>query len=237
MDRTGRVGRQVGSERERIAGRDAAVTRAVIFDMDGLLFDSEIYWERARRSYAGDRGCDWTNADELACKGKNSPEWALAIKQRCQLPESLPEIIAAVSDRMRDLYTEHLPLLPGAVQTVQQLASEYPLGLASSSPQELIEFALDLAGIRNCFSALASSDQVEYGKPSPDVFFLAARRLGEQPSNITVFEDSGAGIRAARAARMKVIAVPNEHYPPPEEDLKLADHVLSSLHDFQPDML
>jgi HAD superfamily hydrolase (TIGR01509 family) len=210
---------------------------AVIFDLDGLLLDSEVYWERARRAYSAQLGCDWTAEDELGVKGNNSPEWAARIKDRCGLREAIPEIVEGVTLRMKSLYAEHVPTLPGAVETVRELAGTYPLGLASSSPPALIEDALTVAGLRACFSAVVSADEVARGKPAPDVFLLTAARLGYPPESIAVFEDSSAGITAAHAAGMWAIAVPNPHYPPTREALTLASLVLPSLLEFRPDML
>lgn len=210
---------------------------AVIFDMDGLLFDSEVYWEKARREYSASQGCDWTAADELDVKGMNSREWAALIRDRCGLSRDLAEIIAGVTARMRAQYEEHLPVLPGALEAVRKSAELYPLGLASSSPPDLIEFVLTEAGLRQDFAVVVSSDQVGKGKPSPDVFWRAAERLEIKPERIAVFEDSSSGIRAAHDAGMHVIAVPNPHFPPSEEALALADRVLPSLADFSPEML
>lgn len=210
--------------------------RAVIFDLDGLLLDSEVYWERARREYAEARDCAWTQADELRVKGMNSQEWAAVIQSTCP-GVSVPSIIEGVTDRMRALYRRHLPLLPGAVETVRHLAASYPLGLASSSPPPLIEEALSDAGIRSCFQVIVSSDEVGKGKPAPDVFLATARSLGVEPAQVAVFEDSSAGIGAARAAGMHVIAVPNPHFPPSDAALALADRVIPSLLAFRPEML
>lgn len=211
--------------------------QAIIFDMDGLLLDSEVYWTRARAEYCRSQGCTWSHEDELSVKGHNSPEWAAVIKRRCSLDVPFAAIIDDVSSRMKSLYADHLPLLPGAVETVRDLHERYPLGLASSSPVDLIEFALREAGIRDCFSVLVSADEVGKGKPAPDVFLVTARRLGFPPSSIAVFEDSSAGIRAGRAAGMLVIAVPNPNFPPSEEALSLASVALTSLVDFSPDLL
>jgi HAD superfamily hydrolase (TIGR01509 family) len=205
--------------------------------MDGLLVDSEPYWEKARRAYTASQGCDWRAEDELGVKGKNSPEWAEAICRRCGLTVQLEEVIVGVVERMEDLYRQDLPLLPGAVDTVRALAQDYPLGLASSSPLELIEDVLTEAGIRSCFQAIASSDEAGRGKPAPDVCLLAARRLGHAPQEIAVFEDSSAGILSGKNADMRVIAVPNLHYPPGQEALDRADLVLPSLTEFTPELL
>jgi HAD superfamily hydrolase (TIGR01509 family) len=210
---------------------------AVIFDMDGLLLDSEVYWERARREFTASAGCSWRERDELDAKGMNSREWAGLIRDRCGLDRDLGEIIAGVSARMRRQYEEHLPLLPGAIDAVRACAAEYPLGLASSSPLDLIEFVLAEAGLRSDFTAVVSSDEVGKGKPNPDVFLRAAKRLRVDPARAAVFEDSSSGIRAAHAAGMYVIAVPNPHYPPSAEALSLADRVLPSLRGFSVAML
>lgn len=207
---------------------------AVIFDMDGLLLDSEVYWERARSEFCRSRGCDWTAANEDEVKGHNSPEWAAKIKARCGLDAGTDQIIREVSDRMQALYHQGLPLLPGAREVVRELAAQYPLGLASSSPPRIIRYALGEAGILSCFRAVVSADEVGRGKPSPDVFLVTAQRLGCLPAQVAVFEDSSAGIRAARAAGAFVIAVPNPHNPPTDEALKLADIELPSLTRFSP---
>jgi HAD superfamily hydrolase (TIGR01509 family) len=210
--------------------------RAVIFDMDGLLLDSETYWEDARREFCRSLGCVWRPEDELGVKGYNSPEWAEAIRRRCQSELDPKEIIHAVTALMRALYQKHLPLLPGAVDVVREVAAAHPVAVASSSPPEIIEYVLSTAGLRDCFTALVSADSTR-GKPAPDVFLAAAERLKVPPGQTAVFEDSGAGIRAGNAAGMRVIAVPNVHFPPPPDVLAQADIVLGSLLEFRPTML
>lgn len=211
--------------------------QAVIFDMDGLLIDSEVYWEEARRRFCSDQGCVWRDEDEHSVKGNNSPEWAAAIAQRCGIEAEPADIIAAVIVRMRELYARELPLLPGATDVVHALTGQFPLAVASSSPESLIEYVLAEAGLRKAFGVVVSADQVSRGKPAPDVFLAAGERLGVPPADCAVFEDSSAGILAARAAGMMVIAVPNPHYPPHDDALQQADLVLSSLVDFRPDLL
>ena len=211
--------------------------RAVIFDMDGLLVDSEPYWERARAEYCRALGCDWRPQDELTVKGANSPEWAARILERCGFSLPPAEIIAGVSQRMLDLYRQHLPLLPGAIEAVRLLAAHFPLAIASSSPPELIEHAMAEAGIRGCFQVVVSADRTGRGKPSPDVFLAAAQQLNVPSVAIAVFEDSSAGIMAGRAAGMYVIAVPNGHYPPSETALAQADVVLRTLGEVRLDLL
>lgn len=211
--------------------------RAVIFDMDGLLIDSEGFWEEARRTFCRDVGCTWNAADELLVKGHNSVEWAHAIQHRCGLELNEREIIDGVTGLMRNLYGEHLPLLPGAVQAVQSMADLFPVAIASSSPLALIQEAMSDAGIIDRFQVLVSADHVGRGKPAPDVFLKAAILLGVPPSACAVLEDSSAGIQAGRAADMFVIAVPNPLYPPHADALSQADLVLASLLELQPELL
>jgi HAD superfamily hydrolase (TIGR01509 family) len=211
--------------------------RAVIFDMDGLLIDSEPYWERARAGYCASVGCKWKAEDELTVKGHNSAEWATVIKGRCGLAEIVESIIQGVSQRVEALYRERLPLLPGSQEVVRDLASSYPLAIASSSPQEIVEYAMRLAGLLDRFQVVVSADQVGKGKPHPEVFLEAARQLQVPPHEIAVFEDSSAGIEAAVRAGMWTIAVPNAHYPPTEAALARANLVQGRLEDFRPQML
>jgi HAD superfamily hydrolase (TIGR01509 family) len=211
--------------------------RAVIFDMDGLLVESEVYWEEARRDYCAEIGCAWREEDELSVKGHNSAEWAVAIAMRCEINLPPAQIIDTVVARMRVMYEGKLPLLPGATDVVRALAPRFPLAVASSSPSSLIEYVMSETGIRSQFKVIVSADEVGRGKPAPDVFLMASERLGNVPDMCAVFEDSSAGILAARAAGMYVIAVPNSHYPPQSDALGQADLVLDSLLDFRPEML
>lgn len=210
---------------------------AVIFDMDGLLIESEQFWEQARREFAQSVECAWSETEELGVKGHNSPEWARAIRDHCTLHMPVDRIIEGVVQRMERLYAGGVPLLPGAHDVVVSLSATYPLAVASSSPTSLIEYVLRTAGLRERFSAVVSADAAGRGKPSPDVFLMAAEQLSVEAGHIAVFEDSASGITAAHRGGMKVIAVPNPHYPPGEDALWLADVVLQSLTDFTPALL
>lgn len=201
----------------------------IIFDLDGLLVDSEVYWERARQEYAESVGCVWSPQDEHDAKGCNSVEWARLIQVRCSLTLPLETIIRGVTDRMRGLYARRLPLLPGARQAVTSLAAQWPLALASSSPRGLIQDVLREADLLSYFKVIVSADEVGRGKPAPDVFLTAAQRLGCSGQSVVIFEDSTAGILGARAAGSWVVAVPNTAYPARADALAQADLVLPSL--------
>lgn len=210
---------------------------AVVFDLDGILVETEEYWDRARREFVAAHGGTWTEDDQRAVMGHNSRQWAEYIKDRFSVPLSGEEIQSGVIDRMLVLYRERMPVLPGAISTVQDLEPLARLGVASSSPLRLIHFVLDGLGVRGCFQVTVSSDEVEAGKPAPDVYLLACARLDVPPERAVAFEDSTNGILSAHSAGMGVIAIPNRSYPPSPESLQVADIVLPSLEAFRPDML
>ena len=207
---------------------------AVVFDLDGVLLDSEQVWDEVREALALERGGRWSERAQADMMGMSSPEWSRYMHEVVGLPESPEEINDEVVRRMLERYRERLPLLPGAVEAVRRLAERRTLGLASSSNRPLIEAFLDAAGLRERFAATVSSEEVPRGKPAPDVFLEAAHRLGVRPQACAAIEDSANGIRAARAAGMRVVAIPNAHYPPPAEALELADVVLRSVGELTP---
>jgi HAD superfamily hydrolase (TIGR01509 family) len=204
---------------------------AVVFDLDGLLLDSEQVWDDVREQLVRERGGTWSDTAQADMMGMSSPEWSRYMHDTLGLRESPDEINDEVVRRMLERYRERLPLLPGALEAVRRLAAKWPLGLASSSNREVIEAFLDAARVRDLFAATVSSEEVARGKPAPDVFLEAARRLGVPPQRCAAIEDSANGLRAARAAGMRVVAIPNPHYPPPADALALADAVLESLAD------
>jgi HAD superfamily hydrolase (TIGR01509 family) len=205
------------------------VIDAVVLDMDGLLLDTEQLWDEVRENLARERGGRWSERAQSDMMGMSSPEWSRYMHDVVGLEEPPDEIAAEVVRRMADRYREHLPLLPGAKEAVERLAARWPLGLASSSNRPLIDLALEVGGLAPLFSATVSSEEVERGKPAPDVYLEAMRQLGVEPTHAAAVEDSRSGIRSAHAAGMRVIAIPNAHYPPDPETLGLADSVLSSL--------
>ena len=202
---------------------------AVVFDLDGVLLDSEQVWDEAREQLAKERGGRWHDQAQKDMMGMSSTEWSRYMHERIGLPESPEEINREVVERLSASYREHLPALPGAKEAVERLAARWRLGLASSSNRELIDLALELLGVKQFFAVTVSSEEVARGKPAPDVYLEAARRLGVEPAHAAAVEDSNNGILAAKAAGMRVLAIPNRHFPPGEEALAQADVVLDSL--------
>ena len=202
---------------------------AVVFDLDGLLLDSEQVWDEVRERLVRERGGTWSDTAQADMMGMSSPEWSRYMHESLGLRESPEEINDEVVRRMLERYRERLPLIPGALEAVRRLAAKWPLGLASSSNREVIEAFLETAHVRDLFPATVSSEEVARGKPAPDVFLEAARRLGVPPEGCAAIEDSANGLRAAKAAGMRVIAIPNPHYAPSADVLALADVVLASL--------
>ena len=213
------------------------MTDAVVFDLDGVIVDSEHVWNEARETLASERGGRWHERAQQDMMGMSSLEWSRYMHDVIGLRESPEEISAEVVRRLVAIYRKELPLIPGAVDAVERLASRWPLGLASSSNRELIDLVLELANLDRCFRATVSSEEVRRGKPAPDVYLEAARRLGVPPRRCTAVEDSRNGILSARAAGMRVIAIPNPRYPPGEEALTEASRVLGSLEALTPEVV
>ena len=194
-----------------------------------MLVDSEQLWDEVREELARERGGRWHDRAQADMMGMSSAEWSVYMHDVIGLAESPGDINKEVVRRLLACYRESLPLLPGAIDAVARLAARWPLGLASSSNREVIDAVLEAAEIARYFRATVSSEEVAHGKPAPDVYVEAARRLGIEPSSCAAVEDSRNGIRSAHAAGMRVIAIPNPHYPPSEDELALADAVLRSL--------
>jgi HAD superfamily hydrolase (TIGR01509 family) len=210
---------------------------AVVFDLDGVIVDSEHVWDEVREELARERGGRWHERAQADMMGMSSTEWSRYMHDVIGLPEPPEEISAEVVRRMLARYREHLPLIDGAVEAVRRLGAWFRLGLASSSNRELIDAVLEASGLAPRFEASVSSEEVPRGKPAPDVFLEAARRLGVPPERCAAVEDSGNGIRAAHAAGMRVIAIPNRRYPPSADALALADAVLRSPAEISPEVV
>jgi HAD superfamily hydrolase (TIGR01509 family) len=213
------------------------VIEAVVFDLDGVLLQSEEVWDAVRERYVRERGGRYDEEVQRAMMGMSAPEWSRFLHEEAGVPDDPDAINRAVVERMLAAYREELPLLPGARKVVRRSAAAFPLALASSSNREIFEAVLELAGLTSCFRATVSSEEVERGKPAPDVYLEAAGRLGTAPESCAAVEDSHAGIRSAKAAGMRVVAIPNPSYPPDKEALALADAVVDSLDDLTVEVL
>ena len=202
---------------------------AVIFDLDGVLLDSESAWLDAKRAVVDEWGGRWKEEASRAMLGMSAPEWSVYMRDDLAIDRAPEEIDAEVVRRLLAIYRERLPLLPGAVEAVERLAARWPLGLASSSNLEVIEIVMEAGGFARHFRTWVSSEEVGRGKPAPDVFLEAARRMEVEPSACAAIEDSHNGILAADAAGMTVLALPNHEFPPGKDALAKAAHVLDSL--------
>jgi HAD superfamily hydrolase (TIGR01509 family) len=213
------------------------VIEAVVFDLDGVLLDSEQVWDEVREKLTRERGGRWHDQAQADMMGMSSVEWSRYMHDVLGLPEPPEEIDAEVVRRMLERYETELPLIDGAVEAVRRLAERWPLGLASSSNRPIIERALETSGLAPSFRATVSSEEVPRGKPAPDVYLEAARRLEVAPERCAAIEDSGNGIRSGAAAGMRVLAIPNRLFPPPADALALAAAVLESLDELTPDVV
>ena len=202
---------------------------AVVFDLDGVLVDSEQVWDDARRELVAERGGDWTADATRAMRGMSSLEWSQYMHDELHVDLEPSEISTVVVEKLEQLYRRELPLLPGARETVHALGERWPLGLASSSNREIIDLVLELAGLADAFAVTVSSEEVARGKPAPDVYLEAARRLDVEAAECAAVEDSTNGLRSASAAGMYVIALPNPHFRPADDALQLASVVIDSL--------
>jgi len=211
------------------------VIDAVVFDLDGVILDTEELWDEVREGLAREHGGRWSERAQADMMGMSSPEWSRYMHEVVGLAEPPEEINREVVRRMLDSYAQRLPLIDGAADAVRRLAARWPLGLASSSNRELIDRALDVSGLAPLFRATVSSEEVGRGKPAPDVYLEAARRLGVEPARCAAIEDSANGIRSAHAAAMRVIAIPNPAFAPPEDALAHAHVVLRSIDELSPD--
>jgi len=195
---------------------------AVIFDLDGVLADSERLWSEAKEALTRETGGTWRDEAPAAMLGMSSPEWSRYLHDELGVPLEPGEITSRVVARMVVLYRERHPVYPGAPESVRAISARWPVGLASSANREIIELFLEVSGLAGRFAATVSSEEVAHGKPAPDVYIEAARRIGVPASGCVAVEDSSNGLRSAAAAGMMVIAVPSPDYPPAEDALALA---------------
>ncbi len=207
---------------------------AVVFDLDGILVESEGAWDAARRALVAETGGSWREGAAHAMLGMSAPEWSRYVQEELGVPLPAQEIDRRVVARVLEEYRSSLPLLPGATDAVRALAASWPLGLASSSNRVVIDEVLRLAGLDGEFAVTVSSEEVARGKPAPDVYVAAIEALGTTPRQAVAIEDSSNGLRSAAAAGMRLVAVPNREFPPAADALALADVVIASLTELTP---
>jgi HAD superfamily hydrolase (TIGR01509 family) len=210
---------------------------AVVFDLDGVLVDSESVWNDARRELTEESGGTWRDDAQQAMMGMSSVEWSRYMHDTLGVSMPPEEISGQVVAKLEDAYRDRLPLIPGARDAVLRLADRWPLGLASSANPPIIELVLSEAGLAHCFHVTLSSEEVPRGKPAPDVYLEAARRLHVDPAICAAVEDSSNGLRSAHAAGMKVVAIPNADFPPAPDALALADVVLGSIEELDGELI
>lgn len=215
-----------------------AGVQAVVFDLDGVLVDSEHLWEEMWARYAAGRGATWTPEHTAEVQGMSAPEWAEFLAKVAGGGEPPGQVETAVVDDMVDAL-EHgrSPLLPGAREMVRAVSGRVPIALASSAPRRLIDAVLQTHDLTDDFSATVSSAEVPRGKPSPDVYLEAASRLGVPAERCAGVEDSSNGLRAVHAAGMTVVAIPNPTYPPKPDAVALATAVATDLDDVRATLL
>ena len=210
---------------------------AVVLDLDGVLVDSEERWDAARRALVAERGGRWKEGATEAMLGMSAPEWSAYVRDELGVDLPAAQIDADVVRRLVEGYREELPLLPGAVEAVRALAARWPLGLASSSNAPVIELVLERAGLAGAIRAWVSSEEVARGKPAPDVYVEAARRLGVDAARCVAVEDSTNGIRSAVAAGMAVVAAPMRAFPPAQDALALAAVTVDGIAEVTPELV
>jgi beta-phosphoglucomutase-like phosphatase (HAD superfamily) len=211
--------------------------RAVIFDLDGVLIDSEPLWEQVRRELVSEHGGHWTDEAQRRLMGMSTQEWSRYLSEDLGVGLPPQEVASVVIGRMATSYASHLPLMPGAAEAVRRMAGHWPLGLASSSPAALVEAVLDSAELQPFFRVTMSTEQVEHGKPSPDVYMAVAAELDVSTDQCVAVEDSSNGLRSASAAGMRTVAIPRPCYPPAADALALAEVVLPDLGGLTPELL
>lgn len=208
---------------------------AVVFDMDGVLIDSEVIWRRVRAEYAAELGHIWTEADQMDLLGRSTPDWSARMRSRLQIGHlSAEELAEDVVARVRQAFRQDLPQRPGAAAALQALAAHYPLALASGSPRTLVECALHSTGFGPYFQSVLTGDDVQCGKPHPEIYLRSLQRLGVKAAQAVGIEDAPNGLRALRAAGMWAIAAPCPEFPLDAATEALAHAHITSLEDLTP---
>jgi HAD superfamily hydrolase (TIGR01509 family) len=208
--------------------------QAVVFDLDGIILDSEQTWNEARTQLARQYGRTWTHRDQVDMMGSSPRTWPAQMAQKLSLPLAPEDIRQSVVGTLLESYKRSLPIVPRAPEVARALATNWPLGLASSSDRAVIDYVLELADLSNLFTVTVSSEEVDNGKPSPDIYLETCRRMGVDPKNCVAIEDSWSGLVSAASAGLAVIAIPNKTYQPSREFVQLADVTLQDISDLTP---
>ncbi len=205
---------------------------AIIYDMDGVLVDSEVYWDKSRVEFARDRGLLWTDEFQRLAMGRSTVGWATVMQDKLALDETIDEIIAEMKARVIAHYEERMPTRPGALESVARMNEHFRVGLASGSPTDIIKAVLSITGLDQIFEVMIYGDEVPRGKPAPDIYLEALQALKVAPANSLGIEDSANGLRSLKAAGMFAVAAPSPEYPLPDDILALADAHITTLEDF-----
>lgn len=211
--------------------------KAVIFDMDGVLVDSEVYWDKSRVEFAKDRGKVWTDEFQRLAMGQSTVGWAKVMKDKLDLEESIDDIIIEMKQRVIAHYEERMPTRPGAIESVKHMKEHFRVGLASGSPTEIIKAVLRITGLDQIFEVMIYGDDIPNGKPAPDIYIEAMKQLGVTPDVTVGIEDSANGVRALKNAGMYAVAAPSPDFPLPDEILAMVDAHITTLEDFNIDLI
>lgn len=211
--------------------------KAVIFDMDGVLVDSEVYWAKSRVEYAQDRNKEWTDEHQRLAMGRSTIGWAEVMKDKLNLDESVDDIIVEMKQRVIAHYEERMPTRPGAIESVKHMKEHFRVGLASGSPTEIIKAVLRITGLDQIFEVMIYGDDIPKGKPAPDIYLEAMKQLGVTPVVTVGIEDSANGIRSLKAAGMVAVAAPSPDFQLSDDILALVDAHITTLEDFNIDLI
>ncbi|MFT3887208.1 MAG: HAD family phosphatase [Arachnia sp.] len=201
---------------------------AIVFDLDGTLVETEHVWDTVRRGLATDAGRAWPTDATQAMMGMSTAEWSTYLVEVVGLPGTPEEVARRTVDAMAAHYREGVAVADGAVAAVRRMAERYPVAIASSSPRQLIDAAVEVLGLTDVLTATVSTEEVERGKPAPDGYLRACALLGVDPARCVAVEDSPNGLLSARNAGMSVVVIPPPFNAPTAEQLAGA-HVVASL--------
>lgn len=208
------------------------IPHAAIFDMDGLLVDSEVLWDEMNTEFFARRGVKYTLEIKKPTLGRREVDIIEYFRNHYPFFTEPTEVLHAERhEAICKLFKERARLMPGAAELLERFKKDnVPMALASSSILSLVQIAVDKLGLGRYLKAVVTGDMVKIGKPDPEIFLLAAEKLGISPVDCVVFEDAPSGVAAAHAAGMKAVAVP--HATSPAENLQAADLILNNLEEF-----